>query len=113
MNEVLTADDQELVEALTADRPDPALGDGVGIGRANRCEDDLDTGRAPDTIERPGELRVPDPGQELEGGGTVTQISEEIAGLLGNPRPGRVGGDASQVHPPAAQFDDEQHVQPL
>jgi hypothetical protein len=45
MNEVLTADDQELVEALTADRPDPALGDGVGIGRANRCEDDLDTGR--------------------------------------------------------------------
>jgi len=29
MNEVLTADDQELVEALTADRPDPALGDGV------------------------------------------------------------------------------------
>jgi hypothetical protein len=46
MNEVLAADDQELVEVLTADRPDPALGDGVGIGRANRCEDDLDTGRA-------------------------------------------------------------------
>ena len=54
MNQVLAADDQELVEALATDSPDPALGDGVGIGRANRCEDDLDTGRAPDTIERVG-----------------------------------------------------------
>jgi len=43
----------------------------------------------------------------------VAQIGEEIARLLGNPRTSRVGGDTSQVHPPAAQFYDEQHIQPL
>jgi hypothetical protein len=30
---------------------------------------------------------------------------------LGHPRAGRVGGDTGQVHPSAAKFDDEQHLQ--
>jgi hypothetical protein len=41
---MLTADDQQLVEALPADGPDPTLGDSVGVGRLNRCADDLQIG---------------------------------------------------------------------
>jgi hypothetical protein len=40
-------------------RSDPAFSDGVGVGRPNRRADDLDTGQAPDIVERPGELGVP------------------------------------------------------
>ena len=112
MNQVLAADDQELVEALAADRPDPALGDGVGIGRLHRCEDDLGASRAPDIVECPGELGVPVADQKPERRGPIKR-GDNVAGLLGNPRTSRVGGDPSQVHPPAAQFDDEQHLQPL
>jgi hypothetical protein len=72
VNKVRAADDQEVVEALSADGPDPPFGDGVRVGRPNRRAGDLDTGRAPDIVERPGELGVPVPDQEPEHGGTVT-----------------------------------------
>jgi hypothetical protein len=58
-NKVLAADDQEVVQALSADGRDPAFGDGVGVGRPNRRAGDLGTGRAPDIVERSGELGVP------------------------------------------------------
>jgi hypothetical protein len=35
-NELVAADDQQLVEALPTNRPDPAFGDGVRIGRLDR-----------------------------------------------------------------------------
>jgi hypothetical protein len=92
-DELLAADDQQLVQALPADRPDPASGDGVGIRRPNRCADDLGPGRAPHVVERCGELGVPVADQELERGGLVAESGDEVAGLLGNPETGRMGGD--------------------
>src|SRR4029453_4783166 len=38
---------------------------------------------------------------------------DNIAGLLGNPRPGGMGGDTSQPHPSAPDLDDKQHIQSL
>lgn len=64
-NKLLGTHDQQLVQALPADRADPALGDRVGVGRPHRCADDLGTGRAPHVIERPGELGVPVADQDL------------------------------------------------
>jgi hypothetical protein len=84
----------------------------LALGNLDRCADDLGTGRTPDIVECPGELRVSVADQEVERGGTVAEVEEEVAGLLGHPRPGRVGGDTGKVHLPAAQFDDEQHIQP-
>ena len=43
-DQLLAADDQQLVQTLSADRPDPALGNGVGVGRTNRRADDLHIG---------------------------------------------------------------------
>ena len=37
VNKVLAADDQQLIQALPADGPDPALGDGIDVGRLHRC----------------------------------------------------------------------------
>jgi hypothetical protein len=35
-----------------------------------------------------------------------------VAGGLGDPVSGRVGGDPGQAHPAAVDLDDEQHVEP-
>jgi hypothetical protein len=43
-NQLAGAYDQQLVQALEADRPDPTFGDGVGVGCPNRRADDLDIG---------------------------------------------------------------------
>jgi hypothetical protein len=100
------ADDQELVQALLADGPDPPFGDGVGVRRLNRCADDLGTGRAPHVIERPGELGVPVADQELARAGLLVEDGDQVASLLGNPPSRRVSGDAGKVHPSVAEFDD-------
>ena len=84
-NKVLAAEDKQVVEALSADSPDPPLGDSVGVGRSNRGADDLRTNRAPDSIERSGELGVSVADQEVERGGMVAEVDDEIAGLLGDP----------------------------
>jgi hypothetical protein len=57
-NTLPPADNQQRVKTLSAHAADPPFGDGVGVRRLNRCTDDLDPGRAPHLIERPGELGV-------------------------------------------------------
>jgi hypothetical protein len=45
-----------------------------------------------------GELAVPVADQELEPAGAVAEVHQEVAGLLGGPIPGRMSGDAEDVH---------------
>jgi hypothetical protein len=108
-----SAGDQEMVQALPAHGANPALGDGVGVGRRDGCGDDLGTGRAPDVIEGPGELAVAVADQEPGGCGLVVEGGGQVAGLLGDPCAGGVGSDTSQVHVSGAQLDEEQHLQPV
>jgi hypothetical protein len=51
--------------------------------------------------------------QEPEACGAVVEIHQEIADLLGGPRPVRVRGDLEDVDVAAADFHDEQAVQAL
>ena len=44
--------------------------------------------------------------------GAVVEVHEQVAGLLGQPRSGRVGGDAEDVHPAGGVLDDEERVEP-
>jgi len=44
--------------------------------------------------------------------GVFVEVYQQVAGRLGHPRPGGVGGDPGQVHPAAVELDDEQDVQP-
>jgi hypothetical protein len=82
--------DQKLVQALPAHGANPALGDGIGVRRLNRCEDDLGADRAPDVVEDTGELAVSVVDQEPDGRGIVFEGGEEVTGLLGDP--GTCGG---------------------
>ena len=63
-------------------------------------------------VERRGELGVPVTDQELERGGLLVEDADEVAGLLGDPQAGGMVGDAGQVHPPAFELDEEQHIHP-
>jgi len=63
---VSAAADQEMVQALPAYGANPALGDGIGVGRLDRCADDLGADRAPDVVEGTGELTVAVPDQESD-----------------------------------------------
>ena len=49
------------------------------------------------TVEGSGELAVSVADQEFEPVGVVAEVHEQVAGLLGDPGPGRVGGDAVWV----------------
>jgi hypothetical protein len=91
------ADDQEMVQALSA------FSDGVGVGRLDRRADDFGADCTPEVIEGPGELAVTVTYQESDGGGLLIKRGGKVAGLLGDPGAGGVGGDARKVHASGAQ----------
>jgi hypothetical protein len=93
-NELVTTDDQQLVEALPADCPHPTLGDGIRVGHPHGRADDLGPGRAPHVVEHPGELGVPVADQKPPCHRLITQAGQQIAGLLGDQMPVGVGSPA-------------------
>jgi hypothetical protein len=105
--------DQEMVQAFPAHGADPALGDGVGVRSLNRCADDLGAEPVPEVIEGSGELAGVVADEESDGGGLLIEHGDEVAGLLGDPGAGGVGGDTSEVDSSGVQLDEEQHLQPV
>ena len=100
-----------LVEALAAQRADPALGDRVGPRRPDRRSDDADAGAAEYRVEGGGESGVPVTDQEPELLGAVAEVHEQVAGLLGDPGTGGMGGDPAQVHPSGPVLDHHEDVE--
>jgi hypothetical protein len=113
MNEVLAADDQQLVQALTPDRPDQRSTMAFAFGARTGVQMIWTPVERQTSSNALVNLASPVADQEPERGGLVVKRGDKVAGLLDNPRPGRVGGDTSHVHPPAPQFDDEQHLHAL
>src|SRR5829696_1693354 len=111
--EVAAAGEQEMVQAFSAYGADPALGDGVGVRGLDRGADDLGADRAPDVVEGSGELAVAVADQEPDDSGLLIKRDGQVAGLLGDPGAGGVGGDTSEVDSSDVQLDEEQHVPPL
>ena len=106
-------DDQDAVEEFAADGADEAFGDRVGPRRAHRCPDDLDVDGGEDGVEGRGELGVAVADQEPEAPAGVVEVHGQVAGLLGQPRAGRVRGDAEDVYAAGGVLDDEERVQPV
>ncbi len=50
-------------------------------------------------------------GSELEGADLIAQVHQQVAGLLGSPCTGGMGGDARQAHAPGVVLDEEQDIQ--
>ena len=110
---VALVDDQEAVEEFSTDRADEAFGDRVGARCLHRRLDDLDVDGGEDGVEGGGELGVAVADEEPESSTGVVEVHEQVAGLLGEPSCGGVGGDAEDVHAAGGVLDDEEDVQPV
>ncbi len=74
--------------------------------------DDPHAGRGEDRVERTGVPGIPVSDQELQAVGPLTEVHEDVPGLLDRPCGGRVGGDTGQVNAAMVVLDDEQHIEP-
>jgi hypothetical protein len=110
-SEVARPSDQEVVETLATQCPDPALCDGVRPRCPHGGADDADVGAGEDRVERGGELAVPVADQKSELLGVLAEFHEQSAGLLVDPRSGGVGGDPGNVYAAASVLDHHQYVE--
>jgi hypothetical protein len=108
--EVPLAEDQHVVQALAAQRANEPFRECVRPRRSDRRPDHPRAVPGKDFIERRGELAVPVADQELELPGPITEVHHQVAGLLGSPCSGRMGGDAEDVHGSGLDLHHEQHV---
>jgi len=108
---VTPAEDEDVIQALSSNRADPALGERVRPWGPDRRLEDSDVLGPEDLVEAPGELRVPIPEQDVlvpEGSG-----DREVPGLLGHPGRVRSAGGAGHVDPSGRELDEEQDVERL
>ena len=109
---VSLVDDQEAIEEFALDAADEAFGDRIGTRCAHGCPDDADVDCGEDGVEGSGELGVAIADEEPKATTGVVEVHEEIAGLLGQPGCGGVGGDAEDVHVAGSVLDDEEDMPP-
>ena len=100
--EVAPSADQQVVEAFPAQRADEAFGDRVRARRLDWGADDANVGAGEHGVEGLGELAVPVADQEPGLLGAVVEVHQQVAGLLGDPCAGGVGGDPGEVYTTAA-----------
>jgi hypothetical protein len=110
---VLLVDDQDAVEEFATDGADEAFGDRVGPRCPHRSLDDPDVDGGEDRVEGGGELGVAVADQEPEASTGVVEVHAEVAGLLGQPGAGGVGGDAEDVYAAGGVLEDEEDIQPV
>jgi hypothetical protein len=95
--EMASVHDQDPVEAVGPDGADEALGDRVRFWRSHWRLDDLDAFAGEDGVEVAGELAIAVADQEAKRSWSVLERPGELARLLGDPWPGRVGGAAREA----------------
>jgi hypothetical protein len=95
---VSRAKDEQLVEALRPHRAHPALRKGVCPRRSHGRLDDPDALESEHLVEAGRELGIPIPYEEPDAMRAVCQISDQVAGHLGDEGTVRMTGDAEKVH---------------
>jgi hypothetical protein len=103
--------DQEVIEAFPSQGADEAFRDRVCPGCPDRRTDDPHVSAGEDCVEGRAELCVPVTDQEPELAGTVAEVHQQVAGLLSDPGPGRVGGGPGDVHVAAAVLDHHKNIE--
>src|SRR5712691_4846250 len=107
------AENQEPVEALAANRPDPAFGVRPRLRCAHRRLDQANAVGAEDLVELACELAVAVTDQKPRLDVLIAKLHQQVARLLGHPATVRVGRDPGDADAPGRKFDEEQHVEPL
>jgi hypothetical protein len=109
--EVAPSGDQQVVEAFAAQGADEAFGDRVRARCPHWGAEDADVGAGEHRVEGGGELAVPVTDQEPKLLGSVAEVHQQVAGLLGDPGAGGMGGDSGDVHAAAAVLDHDEEVE--
>ena len=91
--EMSAPEDEEPVGALSADSDHESLGECVRSWRSNGCLDEPNVFGAEDLVETGSELRISAPDQTLGCSEALGEVRSEVASLLNDPLPGRVGSD--------------------
>src|SRR5215218_9376085 len=112
MFEVATAEDEDSIEAVGAERAYPALGVGVRARRQDRRTDHLDPLAPEHLVEGVAALRVPVMDEKPERL-LVAELDHEVARLLGDPATVRIRAAREVLDPPRRQRDEDQDVDPL
>jgi hypothetical protein len=81
--EMAPTEDEGPIEALSADGPNGALGEGVRPGRSNWGPEDPDTFGVEHFVEAGGELRVTVSNEEADRSGALSEIHAQVCGLAG------------------------------
>jgi len=87
--QVPVAEDQQMIQALAAQRAHETFRESVRPRRPDRGLDDPCAVPGKDLIKCCSELAVAVADQEPEGAGAITEVYEQVAGLLGGPGPSR------------------------
>ena len=96
--QVALAADQHPVGDLCPGREHEPFRIGVCARTSGRDLDGFDTGGGEDRVERCSELSGAVADQELEVRGTVPEVHQEVADLLGSPGAIWMGGDSEEMH---------------
>jgi hypothetical protein len=109
--EMAASENEHPVEALSAHGTHEPFGERIRSRGPHRCLDDADALGAEHLVEAVGELRVSVPDEKPGCSAAFGQDERQVASLLGDPLPHRVGSDAREVDPPSVDLDEEQHVE--
>src|SRR4051812_45009284 len=99
-------EDQDPVQAYTAEGSDDAFADGVHPRRLRQGRDDSRLFGFEHLPKRGSEERITIINQEPQRAKAITQVHDEIAGLLHRPRTGRLRGHSPQVQSSGAVLND-------
>jgi len=102
--------DEGSIEQLPAAGPHPSFHDRVHAGHLDAAAYDRDTGVGQDRIELRGELAVPVTNQVSRRRSGFFEIHDEVAGGLGDPGGGWMGGGPEDVDAAAGVFDHREDV---
>ena len=111
--EVATPKDKRPVQALGANRPDPAFCEGISPRRSDWRLDHSDPLGAEHFVKSSGELCVPIADEKLDGAPSFGKIADQVAGYLGDERAGRMVSNTEDVYFSRRQFGNEEHVELL
>ena len=110
--ELSAAKDQQTVEAFPAYAADPALDVRVRVRRLQWRSDDLHPCAAKEGVKGAAELRIPVVDQKPGLLAVIVKVHQQVARLLQHPRAVRVARTGDALDAPAADTDEDEHVQP-
>ncbi len=108
-SQVRLIQDNEPIQTLLAQCPNPSLRIGIGIRRATRRPNDFYSFGLEHRIESSGEFRVPIMDQETYRQLVLVQGPGQLPRLLGHPRRIRMSRASGHKHPSRRQVNEEEN----